>query len=101
MGGEARQVTKLEDGVDGFEWAPDSKTIAFTTKDPQSKAEKDRVERYGDYTVIDGDERMTHLWTVDVTAAPVAAPVAAPAKTPAKDKDDASAAPTPPFGVPE
>ena len=66
-GGEARQVTKLEDGVDGFEWAPDSKTIAFTTKDPQSKAQKDRVERYGEYSVIDGDERLTHLWTVDVT----------------------------------
>jgi dipeptidyl aminopeptidase/acylaminoacyl peptidase len=94
-GGEARQVTKLDDGVDGFEWAPDSKTIAFTTKDPQSKAQKDRVERYGEYTVVDGDERMTHLWTMDVTAAPVAAP--------AKDKSPtpASAAPAPPFGVPE
>ena len=95
-GGEARQVTKLDDGVDGFEWAPDSKTIAFTTKDPLSKAQKDRVERYGDYTVIDGDERMTHLWTVDVTSAPVAAP----AKD-AKEKSSASAAPAPPFGVPE
>ena len=84
-GGEARQVTKLEDGVDGFEWAPDSKTIAFTTKDPLSKAQKDRVERYGEYTVIDGDERMTHLWTVDVTAAPVAAP--------AKDAKEKSSTP--------
>jgi dipeptidyl aminopeptidase/acylaminoacyl peptidase len=98
-GGEARQVTKLDDGVDAFEWAPDSKTIAFTTKDPLSKAQKDRVERYGEYTVIDGDERMTHLWTVDVTAAPVAAPL----KDSAKEKGAASgsAAPAPPFGVPE
>ena len=95
-GGEARQVTKLDDGVDGFEWGPDSKTIAFTTKDPLSKAQKDREERYGEYSVIDGDERMTHLWTVDVTAAPVAAP----AKD-AKEKSPASAAPAPPFGVPE
>jgi len=93
MGGEARQVTKLEDGVDGYEWGPDSKTIAFTTKDPQSKAQKDRVERYGEYTVIDGDERMTHLWTVDVTAAPVTAT--------AKDKKPSSDAVVPPFGVPE
>jgi dipeptidyl aminopeptidase/acylaminoacyl peptidase len=94
-GGEARQVTKLDDGVDGFEWAPDSKTIAFTTKDPLSKAQKDREERYGEYTVVDGDERMTHLWTVDVTADPVAAP--------AKEKSpiSASGAPAPPFGVPE
>jgi dipeptidyl aminopeptidase/acylaminoacyl peptidase len=95
MGGEARQVTKLEDGVDGYEWGPDSKTIAFTTKDPLSKAQKDRVERYGEYTVIDGDEQMTHLWTVDVTADPVAAP--------AKDKTSPSSSvtPAPPFGVPE
>jgi len=93
-GGEARQVTKLEDGVDGFDWGPDSKTIAFTTTDPQSKAEKDRVEKYGEYSVIDGDERMTHLWTVDVTAAPVAASVGSSAN---KEKGSA----TPPFGVPE
>jgi dipeptidyl aminopeptidase/acylaminoacyl peptidase len=100
-GGEARQVTKLEDGVDGYEWAPDSKTIAFTTKDPLSKAQKDRVERYGEYTVVDGDERMMHLWTVDVTAAPVAAPAT---EAPAAENDQAAksaAAKTPPFGVPE
>ena len=95
MGGEARQVTKLDDGVDGFEWAPDSKTIAFTTKDPLSKAQKDRAERYGDYTVVDGDERMTHLWTVDVTAAPVVA-------SPTTSKNSTSTATAaPPFGVPE
>ena len=94
MGGEARQVTKLDDGVDGFEWASDSKTIAFTTKDPLSKVQKDRAERYGDYTVVDGDERMAHLWTVDVTAPVVAAP------TTSKDSTSTATA-APPFGVPE
>jgi len=103
MGGEARQMTKLEDGVDGYEWGPDSKTIAFTTKDPLSKAQKDRVERYGEYTVIDGDEQMTHLWTVDVTAAPVAPPAKDAKEKPSTAASGASssAAPTPPFGVPE
>jgi dipeptidyl aminopeptidase/acylaminoacyl peptidase len=100
-GGEARQVTKLEDGVDGFEWAPDSKTIAFTTKDPLSKAQKDRVERYGEYTVIDGDERMTHLWTVDVTAAAVAAPAKDAKDKSSSSSSSSSATPVPPFGVPE
>ena len=97
-GGEARQVTKLDEGVDGFEWGPDSKTIAFTTKDPLSKAQKDRVERYGEYTVIDGDVRMTHLWTVDVTADAVVAP---PKDAKEKPSASTSAAPAPPFGVPE
>jgi dipeptidyl aminopeptidase/acylaminoacyl peptidase len=69
-GGEARQATKPEDGVNGFEWARDSKHIAFTTKDEESKAEKDRKERYGDYTVVYTDERMTHLWTIDVGSMP-------------------------------
>jgi dipeptidyl aminopeptidase/acylaminoacyl peptidase len=96
MGGEARQVTKLDDGVDGFEWGPDSKTLGFTTKDPLSKAQKDRAERYGDYTVIDGDERMTHLWTVDVTAPAVAAPEKTAEKSSSSDKGT-----VPPFGVPE
>jgi dipeptidyl aminopeptidase/acylaminoacyl peptidase len=95
-GGEARQVTKLDDGVDGFEWSPDSKTIAFTTMDPLSKEQKDRAERYGDYTVVNGDERMTHLWTVDVTSAPVTAPAAKPAPSAASN-----GAATPPAGVPE
>jgi dipeptidyl aminopeptidase/acylaminoacyl peptidase len=97
MGGEARQVTKLDEGVDGYEWGPDSKTIAFTTKDPLSKAQKDRVERYGEYTVIDGDERMTHLWTVDVTAAPFTAPATDKSQTAAS----ATTTVTPPVGVPE
>ena len=70
-GGEARQVTKLEDGVSGFEWAPDSRHIAYTTKDPESKEQKDRKEKYGDYTVVYADERMTHLWMIDVGALPV------------------------------
>jgi len=97
-GGEARQVTKLDDGVDAFEWAADSKTIAFTTQDPLSKAQKDRVERYGEYTVVNGDERMTHLWTVDVTAAPVTAP---PPPATQAASPSMPATPAPAVGVPE
>ena len=64
-GGEAQQVTKVENDVDDFEWAPDSKHIAFSMSDPESKAMKDRKEKYGDYSVVHTDYQMAHLWTVE------------------------------------
>ena len=66
-GGEAQQVTKVESDVSDFEWAPDSKRIAFSMSDPESKAMKDRKEKYGDYSVVHGDYQMTHLWLVEFT----------------------------------
>jgi dipeptidyl aminopeptidase/acylaminoacyl peptidase len=67
-GGEAQQVTKVENDVSDFEWAPDSKRIAFSMSDPESKAMKDRKEKYGDYSVVHSDYQMTHLWTVEFTS---------------------------------
>ena len=49
-GGEAQQVTKVENDVSDFAWAPDSKRIAFSMTDPETKAMKDRKEKYGDYS---------------------------------------------------
>ena len=66
-GGEAQQVTKVESDVNDFEWAPDSKRIAFSMSDPESKAMKDRKEKYGDYSVVHTDYQMTRLWTVEFT----------------------------------
>ena len=67
VGGEAQQVTKVENDVSDFEWAPDSKRIAFSTSDPESKAMKDRKEKYGDYSVVHSDYQMTHLWITEFT----------------------------------
>ena len=41
-GGEAQQLTKVENDVNALEWAPDSKRIAFSMTDPEPKALKDR-----------------------------------------------------------
>ena len=65
-GGEAMQLTKGEAAVRSFHWSPDGKSIAFTAPEVETKAMKDRKERYGDYAVVHGDYTFSHLWMVEV-----------------------------------
>jgi len=65
-GGEAQQLTKSETDVVAFEWAPDSRRIAFAAADPEPKSLKDRKEKYGEYSVVHADYQMTHLWTLEL-----------------------------------
>jgi dipeptidyl aminopeptidase/acylaminoacyl peptidase len=65
-GGEARQLTKVETGVNILAWSPDSKKLAFSAEDPEPKAMKDRKEKYGEYEVVHADYNMAHLWTLDI-----------------------------------
>ncbi len=65
-GGEAQQLTKIEAGVNAFNWSPDSQHIAFTAESPESKMQKDRKETFGDYHVIHADYQQLHLWLLDL-----------------------------------
>ncbi len=65
-GGEAQQLTKMEKGVGGFDWAPDSQRIVFSAEASEPKAMKDRKESFGDYHVIHADYEVQHLWLVDL-----------------------------------
>ncbi len=76
-GGEAQQLTKMEKGVGGFDWAPDSQRIVFSAEASESKAMKDRKESFGDYHVIHADYEMTHLWLVDLPKTDAAGRVSA------------------------
>ena len=67
-GGEAQQVTKVENDVSDFAWAPDSKRIAFSMTDPETKVMKDRKEKYGEYSVVHGDYQMTHVWIIEFSS---------------------------------
>jgi dipeptidyl aminopeptidase/acylaminoacyl peptidase len=67
-GGEAEILTSAEDGVDAFTWSPDSKTIAFTAREPKSSSVKEREKKYGDFEIVDEDQRMSHLSVVDLTS---------------------------------
>ena len=76
-GGEAQQLTKEENDISAFEWAPDSRRLAFAVMDTEPKALKDRKEKYGEYSVVHADYQMAHLWTIELTESPTnAAPEA-------------------------
>ena len=76
-GGEAQQITKMENGVGAFEWTPDSARFVFVAEGPEPKSMKERKEYFGDYHVIHADYQMAHLWTLDL---PVADAAGRPAK---------------------
>jgi len=64
--GEAEQLTREDEGVGSFAWSPDGRQIAFTMTDPKPEAWKDRDKKYGEFEMVDEDQRVTHLWVVDV-----------------------------------
>ena len=68
-GGEAVPLTSLENGVSSIEWSPDGRRIAFTAADPESKARKERKEKYGEFDIVQDEYTFTHLWTIDVPIA--------------------------------
>lgn len=76
-GGEAQQITKMDEGVNGFDWAPDSRHIAISAESPKSKAMKDREESFGEYHVIHADYRKVHLWWLALPQVDAAGRVAA------------------------
>jgi len=65
-GGDARQLTSVEEGISSFEWSPGGASIAFTASDPEGKEKKARKKQYGDFAIEDRDWRMSHLWVVEV-----------------------------------
>jgi dipeptidyl aminopeptidase/acylaminoacyl peptidase len=69
LGGEAWQLTRHPSDIGNFRWSKDSKQIAFSASAVESKAEKDRKEKFSDYEVYEQDYRQSQLWTVDVAAA--------------------------------
>src|SRR5260370_8924233 len=65
-GGEAQQLTKNENELNAFQWAPDAKRIALSTTDPDPKSLKDRKEKYGEYSVLRADYQVVDLWIIDL-----------------------------------
>ncbi|MCA1636014.1 MAG: S9 family peptidase [Acidobacteria bacterium] len=72
-GGEARRVTNLKNGVNGFQWSPDGTRLAVTSRTGPSDAKPPssdvRHYRNTSYKFNDTgwfDDKRSHLWVVDV-----------------------------------
>jgi dipeptidyl aminopeptidase/acylaminoacyl peptidase len=68
-GGEAWPLTAIKEGVQGFEWAPDGRRIAFLRPDPEPGTAKQRKDRYGDFAIEDQEFQQSHLWIARVPGA--------------------------------
>ena len=67
-GGDPVQLTTAEEGVTTFAWSPDGTALAYLTRDPKTRALKEREQRDGDIEWVGEDHRMSHLWTLDVAS---------------------------------
>ena len=60
-GGTPQQLTKAPEGVFGFEWSPDGKSLAFITRDPMS-ADEERQRQDKSFVIhADAPDRATRL----------------------------------------
>ena len=64
-GGEARAVTKEDEGISSFEWHPDGKRFVFLKSEKEDKTKKEREKRYGGFEADDKEYTLSHLWQVD------------------------------------
>src|SRR5262245_15049389 len=54
-GGEAWRLTDAKEGVGAYEWAPDSRRIAYLARDPLSKEVEEARKRKDDERIFEGD----------------------------------------------
>ncbi len=66
-GGEAKVITKEEEGISSFEWHPSGKTLLFLKPEKEDKR-KEREKRYGAFEADDKEYVNTHLWEVEFQA---------------------------------
>ncbi len=64
-GGEARPVTREDEGISGFEWHPSGAKFVVLKPEKEDKNKKDREKRYGSFEADDKEFSLSHLWTLD------------------------------------
>jgi dipeptidyl aminopeptidase/acylaminoacyl peptidase len=65
-GGEAEMITDEKGDITRFEWAPDSKSIAFLMRDPKTDEEEKADKEKRDWRTIDENVKMARLHVAPV-----------------------------------
>ena len=64
-GGEAFQVTHTKNNIQGFDWSPDGRKIAFLQSEDKTEEEKKRKEKFGGFKIEDGEYQLNQIWLAD------------------------------------
>lgn len=64
-GGEAFQLTHAKNNIQGFDWSPDSRKIAFLQSEDKTEEEKKRKEKFGGFEIEDGEYQLNQMWLTD------------------------------------
>jgi dipeptidyl aminopeptidase/acylaminoacyl peptidase len=65
-GGEAERLAEIEGEIQSISWSPQGDSLAFSMPDPESSADKERKEKFGEYRVEDKDYTRCHLWLLEL-----------------------------------
>ena len=66
-GGEATKVTFLKGGVADYRWSPTGDRVALQVTEPESEDAAKTKRLYGDFYLEDREDRMAHLWVLEMT----------------------------------
>jgi dipeptidyl aminopeptidase/acylaminoacyl peptidase len=69
-GGAAVQLTHVATGVYMYRWSRDGSFISYLAPDPSAPGEKEALARSGDAIVVDGNDKMAHIWTISTQGNP-------------------------------
>ncbi len=64
-GGEARAITKEEEGITSYEWHPSGRSFILVKPEKEDKNKKEREKRYGGFETDDRDFTLSHIWQVE------------------------------------
>ncbi len=64
MGGEPEQITEAKSGVNSFKWAPDGKSIAYVSRDPETDEDEKARKEKRDIILVDQNYKYNHLYRI-------------------------------------